>query len=79
MTSHQSAAYDAAQPDPRRPETRGRPIKRGEIADAVIHIRTSMARKTSYVCAAGGRKLTDWIIENLDLAATPGDRPPPGT
>lgn len=62
----QASAYDAAQPDPRKP---GRPTRDTEGATGHIQLRVTMARKNAYVRAAKPQKLTEWIFENLDKAA----------
>jgi hypothetical protein len=62
---HSAAAYDAAQPDPRR----GRPPKFGETATGHIHIRTTLHRKSAYVRAAKPKPLAEWLTEIADKAA----------
>lgn len=62
LVSEQAAKYwDAAQPDPRRPQK----------AAGHIHIRIpgALRRKAAYVRAADGRPLADWVAETLDRAA----------
>lgn len=39
------------------------------VSAGVIHIRTTLQRKSAYVRAAKPGKLTDWMIRNLDHAA----------
>ena len=46
----------------------GRPPRDGEAADGHIHLRVTMPRKNSYVKAAKPKKLSEWIIEQLDNA-----------
>lgn len=53
---HQAAAWDAAQPDPRKPV-------------AHIHLRVSPRRKSAYVRAARPGKLDAWATRSLDAAA----------
>lgn len=48
----------------------GRPPKEAESATGHIHLRTTMQRKSAYVRAAKPRKLTEWIFEKLDAAAS---------
>jgi hypothetical protein len=47
----------------------GRPPRDGEAADGHIHLRVTMARKNAYVRAAKPKKLSEWIIEQLDKDA----------
>lgn len=46
-----------------------KPKRDGETADAHIHVRTTLARKSAYVRAARPEKLSDWITRHLDRAA----------
>jgi hypothetical protein len=64
--NHSAAAYDAAQPDPRKP---GRPPINGETAKGHVHIRATLARKSAWVRAAKPQSLAHWATENLDRAA----------
>ncbi len=48
---------------------RGRPPRESESAVGHIHIRTTIERKTAYVRAAKGQKLTEWMTEACDRAA----------
>lgn len=63
---HQAAAYDAAQPDPRRP---GRPPSDVTSATAHIHLRVTPERKSAYVRAAKPQSLAEWMTEACDRAA----------
>jgi hypothetical protein len=47
----------------------GRPPRDGEAATGQIQLRVTMARKNAYVRAAKPKKLTEWIVGNLDKAA----------
>jgi hypothetical protein len=48
----------------------GRPPRDGEAATGQIQLRVTMARKNAYVRAAKPKKLTEWIVENLDKASS---------
>jgi len=61
-----AAAYDAAQPDPRKP---GRPPINGETATGHIHIRTTLPRKGHWARAARPKSLAQWATEILDKAS----------
>lgn len=74
-SSRHADAYDAAQPDPRKPARGpGQPPKDGTAATGHIHLRVTMARKNAYVRAARPGKLTEWIFERLDKAAGYGQQ-----
>jgi hypothetical protein len=45
------------------------PLPEDQAAASHIHIRTTRRRKAAYVRASKPRKLTDWMVENLDKAA----------
>jgi len=56
----------------KKPLTLGRPPKSGgELASSHIHMTITCAQKASYVRAAVAekKKLSEWVTENLDLAA----------
>ena len=38
-------------------------------ADSHLHIRVTRTDKARWVRAASGRKLTEWVVENLNTAA----------
>ena len=56
---------------------RGQPPKDGVPAIGQIQLRVTMARKNAYVRAAKPRKLTAWIFEHLDKAASYEPPQPP--
>jgi hypothetical protein len=56
-------------PDSTKQNPVGRPPRDGEAATGQIQLRVTMARKNAYVRAAKPKKLTEWIVENLDKAA----------
>lgn len=62
----QAAAYDAAQPGPRKP---GRPPIGGETATGHVHVRTTLPRKGRWVRAARPKTLAQWATEILDKAS----------
>jgi hypothetical protein len=55
---------------PKRP---GRPPNSGTVAGSWLQVRCTPAQKARWVRAAGGKKLSEWVVRSLNAAAWSAD------